>query len=553
MRLHCTVLALLATVALALPAAAQSSNEAASFRVFLRGSAIGGEDVVVRRTPEGVTITSSGRLAAPLDLVMRQCVIRYDVRWRPLELSVDAMARGAALSIKTSFADGRAESEVTQAGAPTRKTDVVSADPVVLPNVCFSAYEALALRLGEIADGGSIRAYVAPQAEIAVTRVARTDQKVETARRVIDVRSYALAFQNPGGALDATVWTDESGRLLKLEIPAQSLIVVREDLASVATRALVISRDGDLSVRIPGNGFNLAGTLSQPSGTPPAESRGRFPAVVLVGGSGPTDRDETVAGLPIFGLLAGPLADAGYYVLRYDKRGVGQSGGRGETATLQDFAEDVRGAVKFLRERRDVDPKRIVLFGHSEGGLVALLAASRDDDIAGVVLAAVPSGTGAELVLEQQAYLLGRMNLSDAERASRIDLQKRIQAAVLGGGPWDDVPEPLRRQAETPWFESFLRFSPAPLMSRVKQPLLILQGSLDRQVPQHHGEKLAELAKARKRGGDAVSYFVLDGVNHLLVQAKTGDVDEYGSLAGRGLDPRVAQNTVDWMGTLAKK
>jgi alpha-beta hydrolase superfamily lysophospholipase len=553
MRLHCTVLALLATVALALPAAAQSSNEAASFRVFLRGSAIGGEDVVVRRTPEGVTITSSGRLAAPLDLVMRQCVIRYDVRWRPLELSVDAMARGAALSIKTSFADGRAESEVTQAGAPTRKTDVVSADPVVLPNVCFSAYEALALRLGEIADGGSIRAYVAPQAEIAVTRVARTDQKVETARRVIDVRSYALAFQNPGGALDATVWTDESGRLLKLEIPSQSLIVVREDLASVATRALVISREGDLSVRIPGNGFNLAGTLSQPSGTPPAESRGRFPAVVLVGGSGPTDRDETVAGLPIFGLLAGPLADAGYYVLRYDKRGVGQSGGRGETATLQDFAEDVRGAVKFLRERRDVDPKRIVLFGHSEGGLVALLAASRDDDIAGVVLAAVPSGTGAELVLEQQAYLLGRMNLSDAERASRIDLQKRIQAAVLGGGPWDDVPEPLRRQAETPWFESFLRFSPAPLMSRVKQPLLILQGSLDRQVPQHHGEKLAELAKARKRGGDAVSYFVLDGVNHLLVQAKTGDVDEYGSLAGRGLDPRVAQNTVDWMGTLAKK
>jgi pimeloyl-ACP methyl ester carboxylesterase len=553
MRLHCTVLALLATVALAEPEAAQSSNEAASFRVFLRGSAIGGEDVVVRRTPEGVTITSSGRLSAPLDLVMRQCVVRYDGRWRPLELSVDALARGAALTIKTSFADGRAESEVTQAGAPTRKTDVVSADAVVLPNVCFSAYEALALRLGEVADGGSIRAYVAPQAEISVTRVARTDQKVETARRVIDVRSYALAFQNPGGALDATVWTDESGRLLKLEIPSQSLIVVREDLASVATRALVISREGDLSVRIPGNGFNLAGTLSQPSGTPPAESRGRFPAIVLVGGSGPTDRDETVAGLPIFGLLASPLADAGYYVLRYDKRGVGQSGGRGETATLQDFAEDVRGAVKFLRERRDVDPKRIVLFGHSEGGLVSLLAASRDDDIAGVVLAAVPSGTGAELVLEQQAYLLGRMNLSDAERASRIDLQKRIQAAVLGGGPWDDVPEPLRRQAETPWFESFIRFSPAPLMSRVKQPLLILQGSLDRQVPQHHGEKLAELAKARKRGGDAVSYFVLDGVNHLLVQAKTGEVDEYGSLAGRGLDPRVAQNTIDWMGTLAKK
>jgi pimeloyl-ACP methyl ester carboxylesterase len=553
MRLHCTVLALLAIVALGVPAAAQSSDEAASFRVFLRGSAIGGEDVTVRQTPEGVTITASGRLSAPLDLVMRQCVVRYDSQWRPVELAVDAMARGAALTIKTTFAGGRAESEVTQAGAPTRKTDVVSTDAVVLPNVCFSAYEALALRMSGIADGAAIRAYVAPQAEIAVTRVSRSDQKVETARRVIDVRSYALRFQNPGMPLDATLWTDESGRLLKLEIATQSLIVVREDLASVATRALVVSREGDLSVRIPGNGFNLAGTLSQPSGIPPPESRGRFPAVLLVGGSGPTDRDETVAGLPIFGLLASPLADAGYYVLRYDKRGVGQSGGRGETATIQDYAEDVRAAIRFLRDRKDVDAKRIVLFGHSEGGLVALLAASRDDDIAGVVLAGVPSGSGAELVLEQQAYMLGRMNLPEAERASRIELQKRIQAAVLGEGTWDDIPEPLKRQAETPWFESFLRFSPAPLMSRVKQPLLILQGSLDRQVPPHHGEKLAEMAKARKRGGDAVTYFVLDGVNHLLVPATTGEVDEYGSLAGRGLDPRVAQNTIEWMGTLPRK
>jgi pimeloyl-ACP methyl ester carboxylesterase len=553
MRLHCTVLALLAIVALGVPAAAQSSDEAASFRVFLRGSAIGGEDVTVRQTPEGVTITASGRLSAPLDLVMRQCVVRYDSQWRPVELAVDAMARGAALTIKTTFAGGRAESEVTQAGAPTRKTDVVSTDAVVLPNVCFSAYEALALRMSGIADGAAIRAYVAPQAEIAVTRVSRSDQKVETARRVIDVRSYALRFQNPGMPLDATLWTDESGRLLKLEIATQSLIVVREDLASVATRALVVSREGDLSVRIPGNGFNLAGTLSQPSGIPPPESRGRFPAVLLVGGSGPTDRDETVAGLPIFGLLASPLADAGYYVLRYDKRGVGQSGGRGETATIQDYAEDVGAAIRFLRDRKDVDAKRIVLFGHSEGGLVALLAASRDDDIAGVVLAGVPSGSGAELVLEQQAYMLGRMNLPEAERASRIELQKRIQAAVLGEGTWDDIPEPLKRQAETPWFESFLRFSPAPLMSRVKQPLLILQGSLDRQVPPHHGEKLAEMAKARKRGGDAVTYFVLDGVNHLLVPATTGEVDEYGSLAGRGLDPRVAQNTIDWLAQLPKK
>lgn len=544
--LHITVAAAALFLGVA-SAEGQSGDGPASFRVFLKGSAIGGEDVVVRRGAEGVTITSNGRLAAPLDLVTRQCVVRYDAQWRPLELSVDAVARGAVMTIKTTFAGGQATSEVTQAGAPTRKTDTVAPDTLVLPNLFFSAYEALAMRLATIPDGASFKVYVAPQAEITVKQTARSTQKIETARRVIDVRTYALTFQNPGAPLDAIVWTDETGRLLKFEVAAQSLIFVREDLASVATRALVVSRAGDQSIRIPANGFNLAGTLSQPSGAPPEGSKGRFPAVVLVGGSGPTDRDETVSGIAVFGLLASPLADAGYHVLRYDKRGVGQSGGRFETSTLEDYAEDVRAAVRMLRKRKDVDDKRIVLFGHSEGALVSLLAASRDDDIAGVVLAAAPSGTGGELVLEQQQYLLGRMNLPDAERASRIDLQKRIQAAVLGQGPWDDIPEPLRRQAETPWFQSFLRFSPAAIMSRVRQPLLILQGTIDRQVPAHHGEKLAELARARKKVPDGVTVHLLDGVNHLLVQAKTGDLEEYPSLAGRGLDPRVATNTLEWL------
>lgn len=533
---------------------AQPTEGTASFRVFLKGSAIGGEEATVRRTPAGITITSNGRLAAPLDLVTRQTVLRYDTNWRPIDMTVNAVTRGASLVIKTTFADGKATSEITQAGAPTTKTDTVTPDTLVLPNLFFSAYEALAMRLASIPDGSSFPAYIAPQAEITVKQNARSTQKVETARRVIDVRAYALTFQNPGNPLDAIVWTDETGRLLKFEVPAQSLIFVREDLASVATRALVVSREGDVSVRIPGNGFNLAGTLSQPSGPPPAESKGRYPAVVLVGGSGQTDRDETVAGIAVFGLLASPLADAGYYVLRYDKRGVGQSGGRTETATLQDFAEDVRAVVQFLRKRKDVDPKRIVLFGHSEGALVSLLAASRDDDLAGVVLAAGPSGTGGELVLEQQQYLLGKMNLPEAERATRIDLQKRIQAAVLGQGTWDDIPEPLKRQASTVWFQSFLGFTPASVMSKVKQPLLVLQGDIDRQVPVHHADRLAELARGSKKApAEAVQVVILDGVNHLLVRGKTGDLEEYGSLAGKGLDPRVAPTTIEWLARVLRE
>ena len=121
----------------------------------------------------------------------------------------------------------------------------------------------------------------------------------------------------------------------------------------------------------------------------PARCRGRrrrppakLPAVVLVGGSGPTDRDGLRLGIPILGQLAGALADAGFIVVRYDKRGIGQSGGRAESASLTDYAEDVRAAVKMLADRKDVDPKRIAVVGHSEGGSVALMAAAKDKRIA---------------------------------------------------------------------------------------------------------------------------------------------------------------------------
>src|SRR6185436_1773659 len=127
-----------------------------------------------------------------------------------------------------------------------------------------------------------------------------------------------------------------------------------------------ISRPNDTTVNIPSNGFTLAATLSRPA----SSSAAKLPAVVLVGASGPTDRDGMAAGIPILGQIAGALADAGYIVVRYDKRGIGQSGGRPESASMTDYADDLRAAVKLLADRKDVDQKRIAVVGHSEGGLV---------------------------------------------------------------------------------------------------------------------------------------------------------------------------------------
>src|SRR5206468_6955284 len=208
-----------------------------------------------------------------------------------------------------------------------------------------------------------------------------TTEHIMTVERTIAARRSRLSFRLPNVlALDLEIWGDEDGRLLRVSIPAQSIEFAREDIASVSARLVTMSRPNDENIRIPANGFSLAGTISKP-----VNASGKLPAVVLISGSGPTDRDENVFGIPIFGQIADVLADAGFMVLRYDKRGVGQSGGRTEVARLEDFAEDARAAVKAMSDRKDVDRKRLALVGHSEGGWIALMAA-KDNRVAAVGL-----------------------------------------------------------------------------------------------------------------------------------------------------------------------
>jgi fermentation-respiration switch protein FrsA (DUF1100 family) len=218
---------------------------------------------------------------------------------------------------------------------------------------------------------------------------------------------------------------------------------------------------------------------------------------------------------------------------------VGQSGGRDERATMSDYAADLIAAVKWLRQRRDVDRDRIAVAGHSEGGAVAMIAAAREDDIKSLVLIAAPGTKGADLVLEQQRHGLDLLKASDAERKAKIDLQERIQTAVLSGVGWEGIPPEYRKVADTQWFRSFLQHDPAEVMEDVEQPILIVQGDLDKQVFPHHADKLAELARARDRDARVVVVH-LPGVNRLLVPASTGEVSEYATLKSKTVGPEIA-------------
>ena len=522
------------------PPAAPAVGEA-TFLIFVGSREVGREQVALSRTASGWTIVSTGRIAPPLNLTNNRFEITYAPDWQPIQLTIDARVQDRSLTLATSFATTTAINEITQNGVTNTKNDQVSARTVVLPNNFYAAYEALAVRLAHSEVGAEIPIYVAPQAEIRMTVKSITPTTFQTPAGALATRRFSVTFQNPGGPLAADVTIDDRNRLAKVELASGAMTITRQDLAGVATRQHTFRNPTDADVQFAAAGFSLAGTVT----TPPAQGRLRHPAIVLVPGSGPVERDETVAGIPLFAQLAGQLASAGYVVLRYDKRGVGQSGGRTETVTLRDYADDAIAAVKWLSRRKDVDDKRVFLVGHSEGAAIGMLAA-REKRIKALVLMAPIGATGKELILEQQQTLLEAAKVAEPERTAKTDLQTRILDAVVAEKGWETLPADVRPLVDTPHYRSLLLFDPAKVMKDVKQPILIIHGGLDTQVRPYHAERLAELARARKNAAP-VEVKVLPTLNHLLVPAKTGAVSEYASLETKSISPEIAKIIAEWL------
>jgi pimeloyl-ACP methyl ester carboxylesterase len=174
-----------------------------------------------------------------------------------------------------------------------------------------------------------------------------------------------------------------------------------------------------------------------------------------------------------------------------------------------------------------------------------MFAANRERRIAAFATLATPGSTGAERVLERQRHVLEKMDITPAERVARIELQTKINNAVISGRGWEGIPPETRRQADTGWFQSMLAFDPARVVRDVRQPYLIVHGELDGEVPVLHADRLAELAKTSR--SRAVSVTTVRGVNHLLVPAITGDVDEYPSLPDRTLSKDVTTAITGWL------
>ena len=302
--------------------------------------------------------------------------------------------------------------------------------------------------------------------------------------------------------------------------------------------------------------ITLAGTLTLP------ESGAPHPAVVMITGSGPQNRDEELFGFKPFHLIADHLTRNGIAVLRFDDRGVGGSTGSVSEATTEDFARDVLAAVDFLKNRSDIDPERIGLIGHSEGGIVAPLASSMSDDVAFMVLMAGTSVSGAEILIEQGALIMRASGATEADMEQQIAFQKRTFEAIRSGDGWDELAADLetrlresiaempdsQRNAitdvdayidaqiqaqltalQTPWLRYFLDYDPAVTLRTIDTPILALFGELDLQVPPAQNRGPLEQAL---RDGNHPDYTVrvLPRANHLFITATTGSPTEYATL-----------------------
>ena len=476
---------------------------------------------------------------------------RYDRSWRPIELAINLTENNNNGSCAPHSTGRLRSAKSPKSGKVERRTHTVAPDTIALPNLIFGAYEVVAARLATAQPGSQLQAYIAPQDAVTIGLNSVTDETIEIPGRKIAARRWRLEVALGTAKLEMELWT-EGSRLLRLDIPAQMLSVVRDDIAGVSARVVTMGRTNDEHVSVPANGFSLAGTMSRPMSADPVPAGGkkpapaRLPAIVLVSGSAPSDRDEFVAGIPIFAQLANALADAGYLVIRYDERGAGQSGGRPESATLEEYAADTRAVVTYLSKRRDVDPKRISLVGHGEGGWVAMLVAAREPRVSAIGLVATPVMSGTELILEQQRIMFEQTGMSEPARQAAVEQQKKILDAVVTGKGWEELTLEVRRRVDTPLYRSFLTFEPSQAIVKVRQPMLIVQPMLDREVPAHHGEQLAQLARSRPRA-KTTDFVQLDGINHLLARATTGEIAEYTTLSQRTIAPAASLEIVSWL------
>ena len=314
-------------------------------------------------------------------------------------------------------------------------------------------------------------------------------------------------------------------------------------------------------------GITLAGTLTIP------EKGNNFTAVILISGSGAQDRNEEIMGHKPFLIIADYLTRRGVAVLRYDDRGTAQSTGNFLDATTADLATDAESAVAYLKTRKVINSKKIGLMGHSEGGVIAPMVASRSKDVGFIVLLAGTGIRGDSLLLLQEELIYRasgmsedkitetcninskifkkivsmekHLSLQEITEFMTADLKDDISKIIPEGMNTDDYINRFAISLSSPWMQYFLRYDPAPALERVKCPVLAVNGNKDLQVPAN--VNLQAISNALKKGGNRkVTVKEYPNLNHLFQECTTGSPAEY-AVIEQTFSPDVLNDLADWI------
>lgn len=303
----------------------------------------------------------------------------------------------------------------------------------------------------------------------------------------------------------------------------------------------------------------LSGTLTTP------RQKGKFAAVVLVTGSGPQDRNETLMGHEPFRILSDFLTKNNIVVLRYDDRGVGLSKGSFINASIENFSKDAMAAIDFLKKRPQVDPTKIGIIGHSEGGLIAELLAGQKLPALSFVVSLAGPAIPIDSLMVSQLYNIGKvagmseLALSHAKKINRKNFEivksnrphKEAMAMILANMKIDpaQLNSSSKLELETlllPSYRYFMRIDPIPFIKKITVPVYAAYGSLDVQVPAEQNLKSLKSNLPYNRKTVLKKY---EGLNHLFQKATTGAVSEYEHIS-ETMNHEVLNDLVKWIKSL---
>jgi len=556
---RCVLILLTVSIGLLVPVISpllQTSGQSGSFIIYYEEKESGFEDYSVSISEGKIRLTDQAQFRVmEMGFVVNMELI-FDTLLFPQSLNMDGEVQGEVYKVSTEFSEGKAINHVSKDGDTSTTEVPIHKDALILPNGLFYPYTFLVKRY-DFKKGAKQEffGYIVSQTEVSISVEEKGKEKVDFETGSFELERLLASL---GGALGVNLWLDEKRELIKLSIPLQGIEAYKEGYKPAPRKAEIDTLPKNYTsedITFKSGKLKLAGTV-----TVPKNGEKRHPACIIISGSGPQDRNGKVPEIGFsvqYKAIAHKLSNSGILVLRYDERGVGESQGDFETASLSDFVSDVKAGIEYLRSRPDVDSGRICLIGHSEGAIIASMIAAgmnhtvhaaEDKEIKAIILMAGTAKPLDQVITEQQGFVLSEGNIPEEMVEKAIEEQQEFFDWVRGTKKWKEEempPQYKELKDKRKWLLEHFNHDPLQTIAKVKCKVLILQGKKDKQVFDLHAIMLSNALERAGHKDHMVRIF--PDLDHLFCKTEgEGDYAEYANTE-RPIDPEFLDFLASWL------